>query len=314
MINLVRAMTLALVVAFGPTLAKAQPAMSPTGQATLSVSGSSASVALPTSGSIVTLFNDGTSQIYWKMGISSVVATTNDFPLPAGACRDYAVVGQSTIAAISGGTSTLRVTRGNGTAAGGSCGGGSGGGGGGGGPVTLAAGSVSLGAYVAGSLVDGAIATLGTTSDVVCATATGTCTLEALFKYLNVIAGSSIPAGAAIIGNIRIDQTTPGNTNNITLSSLPRAARNFPGCTVGVTSASCLAASTAVSFLQVQNTHATANIACAFGVAAVLNSSTSFELAAGQSASWGPTTGGVPTGAMNCISSVASTPLYVEWL
>ena len=93
----------------------------------------------------------------------------------------------------------------------------------------------------------------------------------------------------------------------------PPASHNFPGCTVATSSGTCLAANTAVTFLQVQNTSATASVACAFGTTAVLNATNSFQLAPGQSASWGPSTGGVPTGALNCIASAASTPLYVEW-
>lgn len=93
----------------------------------------------------------------------------------------------------------------------------------------------------------------------------------------------------------------------------PPAARNFPGCTVGTSSGSCLAASTANNFLQIQNTSVSAAEACAFGASAVLNSSGSIQLAPGQSASWGPNTGGVPTGALNCIAASASSPLYLEW-
>ena len=90
-------------------------------------------------------------------------------------------------------------------------------------------------------------------------------------------------------------------------------ARNFPGCTVGAASAQCLAANTAKSFVQVENTSTSATIACAWGVAAVLNSAGSFQLTPGQTASWGLVTGGVPTGALNCIASAASTPMYLEW-
>lgn len=97
------------------------------------------------------------------------------------------------------------------------------------------------------------------------------------------------------------------------IAAPPAAARHFPGCTVGSSSGSCLAASTAVNFLQIQNTSASASIACAFGVAAVLNSLSSVLLAPGQPASWGPNTGGVPSGQLNCIASAGSTPLYVEW-
>lgn len=95
--------------------------------------------------------------------------------------------------------------------------------------------------------------------------------------------------------------------------SPPAVARHFPGCTVGAASGSCLAAATAVNFLQIQNTSASASIACAFGVAAVLNSNSSVQLGPGQPASWGPNTGGVPNGQLNCIASAGSTPLYLEW-
>lgn len=120
----------------------------------------------------------------------------------------------------------------------------------------------------------------------------------------------------SLLNPTAISQVTPGISNNITVSPLPRAARNTPGCTVGVASAQCLAAATAVNFLQLQNTNATStnNIACNIvGGAAVLNSSTSIQLAPGQSVSWGPNTGGVPSGAINCIATSASSPLYVEW-
>jgi hypothetical protein len=131
---------------------------------------------------------------------------------------------------------------------------------------------------------------------------------------VTTVAGSaSIPAGTNLVGKVGVDQTTPGTTNNVAISALPRGARNFPGCTVAVTTGQCLAANTAVQYLSIQNTSVSANIACSFGVSAVLNSSTSIQLAPGQPASWGPQTAGVPSGAMNCIASAATTPLYVEW-
>lgn len=124
---------------------------------------------------------------------------------------------------------------------------------------------------------------------------------------------SSVPPGSAIVGKFGIDQSTPGTTNNVTLSPLPAASRHFPGCTVTTSSSSCLAASTAATFVQIQNTSASASMACAWGAAAVLNSSGSFQLAAGQAASWGPMTGGIPSGALNCIASAGSTPAYLEY-
>lgn len=85
------------------------------------------------------------------------------------------------------------------------------------------------------------------------------------------------------------------------------------GCSVGVASAQCVAAATATRWLELQNTHATQSIACAWGGAAVLNSTGSFMLSPGQSASWGPNSSGVPTQALNCIATGASTSLYVEY-
>ena len=115
-------------------------------------------------------------------------------------------------------------------------------------------------------------------------------------------------------GNDATDTTNHALRVNVVSSAVTTAsARHFPGCTVGTSSGTCLAASTAVTFLQIQDTSPTATIACAFGASAVLNSTNSFQLAPGQSASWGPSTGGVPTGSLNCIASAASTSLYVEW-
>ena len=122
--------------------------------------------------------------------------------------------------------------------------------------------------------------------------------------------------GTSLAGKFGIDQTTTGTTNNVTVSPLPAAARNFPGCTVAATTTACLSASTATVFLQIQNVSSSSTdyISCAFGVSAVLNAKTAVLLAPGQAASWGPNTGGVPTGALNCIATAGSTPLYVEWL
>lgn len=119
---------------------------------------------------------------------------------------------------------------------------------------------------------------------------------------LGAMANYGTSPGAVLVPGVNAYVTPPA-----------RAARNFPGCTVGATSGSCLAANTAVGFLQIENTAASNAIACAFGATAVLNSSTSVQLAPGQGASWGPGTGGVPTGQMNCIAAGAGTPLYVEW-
>lgn len=113
-------------------------------------------------------------------------------------------------------------------------------------------------------------------------------------------------------GNLKV--TSSGGAGG-TVTTTPQAGTyTIAGCTVGVASASCIATSTVVNHVMIQNTSLTASIACKWtGGTAVLNSSGSVQLSPGQSALWGPTTSGVPSGAMDCIASGASTPLYVEY-
>jgi hypothetical protein len=79
---------------------------------------------------------------------------------------------------------------------------GSGGGGGGGGAVSLAAGSVDVGAYIAGSIADGAIVTLGNLNDSAVGDANGSLNAHArqIAKLLG--AGITLGAGAATIGSV----------------------------------------------------------------------------------------------------------------
>lgn len=55
-------------------------------------------------------------------------------------------------------------------------------------------------------------AMLGTTADAVCSSATGTCTLASLIKYLNNAAGSATPAGTNTIGNVGSDPSSGKGT------------------------------------------------------------------------------------------------------
>ncbi len=145
----------------------------------------------------------------------------------------------------------------------------------------------------------------GTTSNSEIPQATTSTNLPAVaynFGY-NPANGTWIPVYVDSVNRLQVFSTI----------NAPRTPHNFPGCTVGVLSATCLAASTAVNWLQIQNTSTAANIACSFAGGATLNSSTSVQLAPGQSASWGPNTSGVPSGAMACTASVAASPLYIEW-
>ena len=95
------------------------------GVVSLAVTTASASVALPVSTTaypVVTLLNDGSSEIFVLLGGSGVVATTASVPLPPGSTIRLSVLGAfwptspaSYVAAIAAtGTSTLRVLQANG--------------------------------------------------------------------------------------------------------------------------------------------------------------------------------------------------------
>ncbi|MBI1196759.1 MAG: hypothetical protein GC203_02745 [Phenylobacterium sp.] len=119
-------------------------AFTPSGAASLSVSGTSSRVALPTGANLL-LFNNGFADLYFKLGGNSVTAATIDYLLGSGRALVVAAGSDTYIAAItSTGTTTLSVTSGTGSPV---ISGGGGGGGGGGGAVTIADGAdVTLGA------------------------------------------------------------------------------------------------------------------------------------------------------------------------
>jgi len=95
------------------------------GIATLAVTTTSANVALPaisTQYPVVTLLNDGTSEIFVRLGNSSVTATTSYLPIPSGISITVWVSSPlwnaspaTYVAAItSTGSSTLRILQANG--------------------------------------------------------------------------------------------------------------------------------------------------------------------------------------------------------
>lgn len=118
------------------------------------------------------------------------------------------------------------------------------------------------------------------------------------------------PGGDTTTGIVMMCMTTDGA---VPCQPVP-ATRHYPGCTAGTSSGVCLAANTAIQFLQIQNPGTNAgNIACAFGSPAIIGDKSSITLVPGQPASWGLMTGGIPSGQLNCIASAPSTPIYVEW-
>ena len=145
----------------------------------------------------------------------------------------------------------------------------------------------------------------------------------AAVKAASTAAGATDPALVVAI--------SPNNTVPVSLASLPALATGtntigtvrvappvavgftIAGCTVGASSAQCLAGATATNSLTIQNTSASVYIACKLGGTAILNDSGSFMLSPLQSRSWNINTYGVPVAALNCIAGSASTPLYVEY-
>jgi hypothetical protein len=83
----------------------------------------------------------------------------------------------------------------------------------------------------------------------------------------------------------------------------------YSSVTVGTSSAQALAAGSASKFLDIMNESASATIACAFGATAVINGGGSITFPPGWHRSWEGSF--VPTDAVNCIASGASTPATI---
>lgn len=85
--------------------------------------------------------------------------------------------------------------------------------------------------------------------------------------------------------------------------------------TVTSSSTTMLAAAVGIrTFLSVSNESETATIACRIGGTAALHTAGSYTLAPGQGIQWGPGGTQFPIlgGAVNCISSEASSPATIE--
>lgn len=83
---------------------------------TFSATASSSSSAVSGIGKVIMFYNAGTGLAFYKAGDSTVVATTADTPLPAGAILTFTIGAEPThVAVITGtGTATIYATRGEG--------------------------------------------------------------------------------------------------------------------------------------------------------------------------------------------------------
>jgi hypothetical protein len=89
-----------------------------TGNASLSVSSSSARIALPSADTTMVLSNAGTATAYCAPGNASAVATTTNSPIYPGQARVFATGGAADVACVTAsGTTTILVETGSGTPA-----------------------------------------------------------------------------------------------------------------------------------------------------------------------------------------------------
>ena len=145
----------------------------------------------PTSTSI-RLINTGSKTAYYRLNFGAVNAVTTDTPLAAGAVTYLTFGSYTSISAITAGADTTTLVYTVGVGGVGGDGGGSGTGGGGG-AVTMASSAVSAGAYVVGSLVDGADSTEGTKADAAY-NGSGSTTVVGALKGLYTAAVAPLPA------------------------------------------------------------------------------------------------------------------------
>lgn len=165
--------------------------------ATLTPGASSTRAALPT-GTTIVVYNTGANAVSVALGASSVVATTTEDTIQPNSWMSFYPNGATYLAAISAnGTAnaanSLIVSGGSGipTGAGG------GGGGTGGGAISIASGQVASGAYV-----DGAVATLGTTTDAAYGGSGAASAITLLKGLYAAVTSTAIPQGSNIIGKV----------------------------------------------------------------------------------------------------------------
>ena len=280
----------------------------------ITVTTSDSSGTLPT-GAVTVVSNVGSNPMYCN--VNGVAATTSDQLIASNSWFAFTIPAAITTlhCIATGGSTTANGVGGAGLPTG--AGGGSGGGGGGG-AITMASGAVASGAYSAGSYAAGALAagafasgagvdgwdlTQGAKADSVCGTATGTCSVISLLKFLNTAVGSAIPAGPNLIGKVGIDQTTPGTTNGVQVNAALPAGTNTignvgsdPSSGKGTPSSVAINVSTATTTQLVAISGSTKIYVTSFDVIAGGTGNITFEYGTGSNCGTGTT---ALTGAYN---------------
>lgn len=85
---------------------------------------------------------------------------------------------------------------------------------------------------------------------------------------------------------------------------------SFAAATITNSSVQYVAAAAAHTILDIKNESTTATIACAFGATAAINTAGSYTIPPGWHRSWEGSY--VPSDAVNCISSAATSPATIE--
>jgi uncharacterized protein YcsI (UPF0317 family) len=98
-------------------MANTNAPFTPTTAASLAVTGTAASVTLPTLGDTMLIMNDGAVTCFWKTGVTTATADATSNPILAGAVVLYTATPGDTVLsgiAATGATTTLRIQRGYG--------------------------------------------------------------------------------------------------------------------------------------------------------------------------------------------------------
>lgn len=205
---------------FSATIGGFQPGNS---YAQLAVTTTSSRVALPT-GTVVTVYNTGTTNAFVLLGNSSVVATTGNDMIPANSWMSFTVGANTNLAAITASNSTsLNLSGGAGIATG--------------------AGGVS-GSGMAGVTIGGAIGTLGIPF--------GGTNASGLFTIPNIYHLGSTTARDALAVALAITDSSGNNATNAGTYTTPLAvAANYAGVpTASIGTVRTYAAGQAIGGLQ----------------------------------------------------------------
>jgi hypothetical protein len=162
--------------------------------------------------------------------------------------------------------------------------------------------NLATGSTIAATIADGADVTLGAKADSVCGSATGTCSLQALIKFLNNAATGATPAGTNTIGNVNgAPNVTPTDCSG--------------SITTGGTAQNALAAQSTLHGLTIVNIDTTEPLWLSFTTTAAASTAGSYPLQAATATTFAsPGSFTTPTGfGLNHALSVIAVTTGHKW-